>query len=149
MNCFCCHGSAKCRILQEGMHYRSQQPPASQSRQKHHQDQTLGSLRPQCTLLVKCFSFLFSDTRRPLKLHNGGDHQHTRSQRSRMHHSTLPFEPHELQQLFLPNSWACRNPLLKADHVLEHGSHLKAGKSAPTTPALALLSASTTSRIAG
>ena len=95
------------------------------------------------------FSFLFSDTRRLLKLHNGGDHQHTRSQRSRIHHSTLPFEPHELQQLFLPISWACRNPVLKADHVLEHGSHLKAWKSAPTTPALACLSASTTSRIAG
>ena len=113
----CHHGSAKSRILQQRMHYRSQQPPASQSRQKHHQDQKLGSLRPQCTLLVKCFSFLFSDTRRPLKLHNGGDHQHTRSQRSRIHHSTLPFEPHELQQLFLPNSGACWNPLLKADHV--------------------------------
>jgi len=59
------------------------------------------------------------------------------------------FEPDELQQLFLPNSWACRNPPLKADHVLEHGSHLKALKSAPTTLALALLSASTTSRNAG
>ena len=62
-------------------------------------------LRPQCTLLVKCFSFLFSDRLRPQKLHNGGDHQHIRSQRNRIHRSTLSFEPHELQQLFLPNSW--------------------------------------------